>query len=315
MRISAFTSDSLASVLRLLQDEIPLEAVTEANFARKVLLDANFDPAGAFIAQDDSGDVVGFVMALTRLRPLEDGPTDRERGWITLFAVSASYRRECVGTRLFDRAEGWLRERGCTAVWVSPYAPNYWTPGVDTSAYPEAEAFLHGRGYETVLRPHAMQAQLDTAWQIPQGIREHRQLLETVGVEIVPFQISHILALTEFLRREFPGDWQRYVRETMLEIVADRRPATELILAMDKSEVVGFAQSDAERFGPFGVAAAERGRGIGIVLLYTALEGMRTRGHQTAWFLWTNDETAKRLYRPAGFKRTRRFSILKKLLV
>jgi hypothetical protein len=50
------------------------------------------------------------------------------------------------------------------------------------------------------------------------------------------------------------------------------------------------------------------------VLLFRHLEGMRRRGHSVAWFLWTDDTTADRVYRPAGFRETRRYSVLRKSL-
>jgi hypothetical protein len=41
---------------------------------------------------------------------------------------------------------------------------------------------------------------------------------------------------------------------------------------------------------------------------------MQARGLRRAWFLWTNDATADRFYRPAGFQDARRFALLKKTL-
>ena len=314
-RVSPFSGACLAGVVRLLKDSLPKEAITEASFTRKALLDPNFDPAGALTACDARGEVLGFLLALTRRRPLEDGPPDKDRGWITLFAVTEGARRQGIGTRLFDQVEAWLRQQGCTAVWISPYAPHYWTPGVDEAAYPEAGTFLQQRGYAVISRPLSMAAALTGGWQPPEWAWERSRELSRQGIEMAVFQPRHALALTDFLRREFPGDWQRYVRGTMEDIVLGRRPPDELALAFEGETLIGFAQSEGERFGPFGVAGAERGRGVGAALLFYALEGMRARGHPTAWFLWTDDATANRLYRAAGFRETRRYAVSKKTLV
>lgn len=300
--------------MRLLRLSLPLEAVTEASFTRKVLLDPNFDAAGALAAWDPSGEAVGFLLALTRRRPLEDGPSDRGRGWITLFTVTHRARRQGIGTALFDRAETWLRERGCASVGIAPYAPNYWTPGVDEAAYPEALAFLCKRGYTTIARPLSMEASLTAGWHVPEWTLERSAELAQQGVGMALFEPRHVQALTDFLRREFPGDWQRYLRETMLDIVAGRRPADELVLAFEGETILGFAQSEGERFGPFGVAESVRGRGVGVALLFCALDGMRARGHPRAWFMWTDDKTADRLYRAAGFRETRRYTVARKML-
>jgi N-acetylglutamate synthase-like GNAT family acetyltransferase len=85
-------------------------------------------------------------------------------------------------------------------------------------------------------------------------------------------------------------------------------------IAHESGRVRGYCQHDnAGRFGPFGVSASERGRGIGAVLLFRCLHAMRSKGLHNAWFLWTDDKVAK-LYAEAGFRESRRFALLKKRL-
>ena len=311
--IEPYQNDFHSLVLQL-QAALPEEAITEAHFTRKVLLDPNFDPAGMLIARSDSGEIIGSLLAIVRKRPLEDGKPDQDRGWITLFAVAEEARRQGVGTALFVAAENWLRSQNRTSVWIAPYAPHYWIPGVDEAAYPEALRFLHQRGYETILRPLSMEVALTSNWRPPQWALERTSTLNQQEIRVIAFRQEDAFPLTHFLRREFPGDWQRYLRETMLDIILKRRAEQELLLAIDfrHDEIVGFAQSEGERFGPFGVAQASRGQGIGAVLLSQALAGMCQRGHARAWFLWTDDTTAERIYKPFGFHETRRYSLLKK---
>lgn len=312
--VHRYETDDLEAVTALLRSELPAEPITETAFARKVLLDPNFDPNGALVARDADNSVVGFLLALIRRRPLEDGLPDQDRGWITLFAVAAAKRRQGIGSALFDAAEQWLRGQGRTSVWISPYAPHYWTPGVDEAAYPEALVMLERRGYQVVMHPLSMDALLVGGWCKAEWIEARAAQLATEGVRFERFTPGHILPLTQLLRTEFPGDWQRYLRETMQEIVRGRRPADELLLAIQGERAIGFAQSEGERFGPFGVTPLLRGRGVGAVLLFRVLDGMRARGHHNAWFLWTSAESADRLYRAAGFRETRRYALLKKAL-
>jgi hypothetical protein len=49
--------------------------------------------------------------------------------------------------------------------------------------------------------------------------------------------------------------------------------------------------------------------------MYETLNAQRLAGFRTAWFLWSDDKTASRLYSAAGFKEVRRFALLKKELV
>jgi GNAT superfamily N-acetyltransferase len=128
-----------------------------------------------------------------------------------------------------------------------------------------------------------------------------------------PFEPALTLPLLEFVRKEFPGDWVRVVRETATKILAGES-ANRLIAALDDENIVGFAHHENERFGPIGVAANQRGRGIGQVLMFATLQAQREAGFRTAWFLWSDDKTAERIYNVAGFKETRRFALMKKTL-
>ena len=104
------------------------------------------------------------------------------------------------------------------------------------------------------------------------------------------------------------------VSETMVDVTLGRRAADDLILAYDGGRLIGFSQHECARFGPFGVAADGRGRGIGAVLLFRTLGIMRRKGHHNAWFMWTDDATADRIYKSAGFRETRRYAVMKKTL-
>lgn len=313
--IAPYSLRDFEPVVRLLQDCLPLEPIMPESFARRVLLDVNFDPQGALVAKDGDDAVVGFLLALDRKVSLEDAPPDSDKGWITLFAVTPSARRHRLGSRLLQQAEDWLRARQRKTVLISPYAPGYWTPGVDEAAYPEALAWLQKRGYVTAARPLSMQAELDADWNYPETTEAHLRQQAEQGLRILSFSPEWIPALADFLRREFPGDWQRHIRETIHEILKGYRPSEELWLAVCEQErIIGFAHSEKERFGPIGVADSERGKGVGALLMAQTMQAMRSRGMACAWFLWTNDATAERFYRPAGFKEARRFALLKKSL-
>ena len=91
-------------------------------------------------------------------------------------------------------------------------------------------------------------------------------------------------------------------------------PPTRLFAAVEKGMVIGFSHYDNERFGPIGVAASQRGRGLGQVLMYRTLAAQRDAGFRAAWFLWSDDKTAAKLYNGAGFREVRRFALLRKEL-
>jgi len=312
--LAAFTPHDLEPAVKLLRRCLPLENVTVEQFARRVLLDPNFDRGGAIVARSRGGEIVGFVLAMAMKDPSAEAPEKGGRGYITLFAAAPDARGQGVGGSLLSAAETWLAERGCSSVWISPYAPGYWTPGIDEAAYPEAVAWLHKRGYATVSRPLSMAVDLDTEWGFSDTAASIYARLSGAGVSTAPFTPANVRPILDFLTTEFSEDWVHTARETMKDILAGYRPADAIWAAMRGEKCIGFAQFAGERFGPIGVAASERGRGVGTALMVRVLQTMRQSGCSRAFFLWTSDATAEKLYRPAGFAEARRFQIMKKQL-
>jgi len=309
--IRPFQPADLEPVVALLKRTLVADPMTGAVFQRKVLLDPNFSPEGVLVAEVD-GAVAGFVLGLVRKLPIEDQAPDFDRAWITLMAVAPERQRRGLGTELLGRLEPYCKEKGAEAIWVSPYAPNYFSPGIDVNAYPGAVEFFRKNGFTEVYRPLSMDASLLKV-RTPDWVQEKERVLAADGVSFGPFEPRHILPLLDFMRSEFPGDWQRYIREAMTGISLGKREPESIWLAIEHGKVIGFAQHEAEHFGPCGVGADQRGRGIGAVLLFKCLYAMRDRGLHNAWLLWTDDKTAK-LYREAGFVETRRYVVMRKVL-
>lgn len=299
--------------MTVLGDALPAEGIGEVKFARQVLLDQNFDERGSLLAHDGRGPV-GYALAMHRKVPLENADPDFDRGFVTLLGVRPGSRGEGVGTALLTAAEGYLYACGCKTVWISSYAPGYFTPGVDVELYADGLGFLARRGYQEVYRPIAMETPL---WnlRIPDWVRDRETAHRAQALEYLDFCPRLIRPLLEFVQRDFRGDWVRVCRQTALRILDGDAPR-RLQVAVDASQVtpvvVGFSHFEAERFGPIGVDPSSRGQGIGQILMYRTLAAQRDAGLRSAWFLWSDDSTAERIYNGAGFRIVRRFAFLKK---
>jgi len=309
--IHTFQPSYIGQVCHLLDRELHADSISPLIFAQKVFLDRNYSPEGVFVASAGS-QIVGFMLGIIRRYPLEDAPPDFDRGWITLMAVDRGYQRQGIGTRLLEHVSAYLRHEGAKSIWVSPYAPNYFWPGVDEAAYQGAIAFLKKHNYEVVMRPLAMEATLSDQ-AIPDDIMDREKHLTTEGITFDIIKHEYIPALLELLRREFPGDWQRILRESLSDICSGRISPDHVFVAMSNGECIGFCRHEGERFGPFGVAGQVRGRGVGRVLLFKCQQSMKAKGLTRAWLMWT-DERAARLYTTAGFRETRRFALMKREL-
>jgi ribosomal protein S18 acetylase RimI-like enzyme len=307
--IVSYQPNDLQDVLAVLARAMPCEPISAARLTQQVLLDPNFRAEGARVARR-KGQVAGFCLAIARQVPLENAPPDGERGYVTLIGVLPELQRHGLGSELLAQAEAYLRAQGRSTVMVSPYAPGYFIPGVDVAAYAGGLAFFHGHGYQEVYRPVAMEAPL-WDWKVPEWVERKGCQLEQEGVRCEPYRPEWTLPLLQFVQQEFPGDWVRVVRETMGRIV-NGEPAQRLLVVHENGRVLGFAHHQNERFGPIGVAAEERGRGLGHLLMFRTLAAMREQGFRTAWFLWSDDATARRLYQAAGFQERRRFAVLRK---
>jgi GNAT superfamily N-acetyltransferase len=287
------------------------EGIDFRRYIRQVVLDPNFDPAGALLARSENV-YAGFALAIARRVPLENAPMDSDRGYVTLFGVRPDERGKGVGTRLLQSAEHFLKIRGRSQIWISPYAPGYFTPGVDVAAYADGLRFLKHRGYEEAYRPLSMERSV-VDYEMPSWVQQLAKARPLIWYSGERFDRDKVFDLLKFVSEVFPGDWVRIVRETMAEILAGDRP-DRLQVAYDAAQkrVVGFSHYRAERFGPIGVHPDYRGQGIGLVLTQATLRAKQQAGYRTSWFLWTDDRTADRIYKPAGFQEVRRFAVLRK---
>ena|GEM_PF-476815 len=315
--LTAYTRTDFDPLVTFLQSELPRHRITPELFARKTLLDPNFNSDLSIIARSQQNQIIGFIYGVTDIDSravVAETPTVK-KSWIPLFAVHRADRRRGVGSALFNSIEAGLAARDCREIWISNYTPHYWTPGVDVDAYADAIPFLQHRRYTVVSRPLSMSVSLGSDWRVPAWANDKIESLAGKSVELVTFSPDWTDSLLRFLAGEFPGDWERHLTETMNAIFANYRDRSDVMLAIRDGQILGFAQRDAERFGPFGIARAHRGEGIGAALLYRMLLEMQRRGAGRAWFMWTGDEPARRVYAPAGFQETNRYAIMVNRLV
>jgi GNAT superfamily N-acetyltransferase len=99
------------------------------------------------------------------------------------------------------------------------------------------------------------------------------------GVNIRRANTFELTVVSNFIREEFSQSW---ADETAC--VFGRQPVPCFIATQDR-RVIGFATVDSTRrgyFGPTGVAATHRGRGIGTLLLIEALWALWDMGYSYA---------------------------------
>lgn len=266
------------------------------------LLDANFDPDLCLLALPD-GSPRGFALVMT------NHLIDPNAAWLVGLGVDRHWRRQGIATELVQTLLARLADRNIATLHVGWYLPSYLTPGVDVAAYADGVAFFESIGAPKSSDSISMRAIL-TNYRAIDSVEGIRQKLGANNTVVRPPIASDILPLNHFLMEHFPH-WKGDAFGVLRDHLAGDPKYTTFHIAQQGDQIVGFAQSRQERFGPFGVSEKCRGQGIGAVLLSDTLVSMRARGYHAAWFLWTSERAAK-LYHQHGFEEVRRFAMISK---
>jgi GNAT superfamily N-acetyltransferase len=308
-----FRRGDLGPLTDLIARTLANDPISPDWFTEYVVLEPNFDPDGLIVAEAAEG-IIGFVYAV-RGHSGQGGqsiPVNPDGGWITVGAVDPAARNHGVGTELVVRAKAFLRDAGCAWANVSGYPPAYFWPGVDADVYPDALRLLTQNGFRTLYKPVAMDLSLATYAQ-PEAVLKLRETREREGYTFSAATTDDVPEACAFATEGLAPDWGEVIRAA---VVRSGRPERVLLSRDPGGAVVGFATYGAyrgivERFGPFGVAEDQRGRGLGKILLHATMSQMRSEGAHGAWFLWTGkDSPAGQLYLNTGFTITRTFHVL-----
>lgn len=309
--IRPYAGTDETAVLRVWNSAMFADPITATTWRAKVLLDPNFDPAGCLVAEVD-GEVRGFILSLVRRVPFFAMGYQEDLSWITAFGVEPEFQRQGIGSALLEAAETRLRGLNRTSIAMSPYVPNYFTPGPDAKAYAHGVEFLTNRGFDVLDRPLSMRNEL-TDFQVPEDIAGRIEALAGEGIEVRPATPEDIVPVLSFLEQHFDWEWHREASDIFNSLFNGDGRHVGMLVVTQGDQILGYAQYRNERFGPFGVRPDLRSQGIGRVLLTSTLRQMRASGFHVAWFLWTGD-TAARLYARYGFHEVRRFAVLRKTL-
>ncbi|NUW43143.1 GNAT family N-acetyltransferase [Nonomuraea rhodomycinica] len=317
--VRGFAAGDEGALVDVWNRAMPADPTTPGWLRDCVLLDPNFDPEGLRVAVTDAGEVAGCAYAVRRLTPPAPGAgLEPETGWIPFLFVAPEHRGGGLGRRLLDEALAFLAAHGRTRVEFACYTPHYVLPGADPERYPAGCALLRQAGFETFSRPVAMDRGL-AAYVTPDVVRALRERRESEGYRFRRPLDGELPELIRFAAEVFSADWGEAIRghgdpARLLVAVREGRDRE----GRERERIVGFAaygayRGIAERFGPFGVDPAERGTGIGAILLHGAMTMMRAEGLHSSWFLWTGETgPAARLYAKAGYEVTRRFHVMRR---
>lgn len=308
-----YTDADRDALLSIWERGLPLDGISTDEFERRVLLDANLEPEGLIVAEDGNGKLTGFVICVILRHPIEKTGMMEHRGFITAMAVDPQHQRAGVGAALLARATEFCRARNRREIAIAPYTPNYFVPGVDKERYRHGVAFLQKNGFQEIVEAIAMDAMIGQ-FELDPELVERERALRTEGITIESFHRGRLREYMAFMNEHMPGPWVEDARRNLKELTFGRFPEDGIQLACHEGRIIGYCQFEGQHFGPFGVVDGYQGRGVGTVLLARTLYRMRLHGNHAAFVLWTGERAAAGVYARLGFRITRRFSIMRKVL-
>jgi GNAT superfamily N-acetyltransferase len=180
--------------------------------------------------------------------------------FLRLLAVDRSHRRRGIGTALLDDAIA----LGARVAFAEP--GNYFLPGV---LEPQ---FFANRGWRQTAATQNMETSALPA-HAPAGVARATHAMR-----------ERVLG---FIEREFGRIWRFEVT------AAFERESPPLFVTEEEGILTGFAAHEVNNrglgfFGPTGVAAWQRGRGLGTRLLHASLFDLRQLGFTRAVIPWTD---------------------------
>jgi GNAT superfamily N-acetyltransferase len=244
------------------------------------------------------------------------GLADRYLGAIEALGVLPHERGRGVGTELLRKAESWLVANGAGVISVGG-GPRCLYPGVPDGI--RGLSFLAQRGYVQSGTALDLVADLGSIRRWPTTPKHPAMTLESATE-------ADDVELSTFLRSEFPGRWSLGFDNFRRQ--GGRR--SDVLLLRDSGRIVSFCGLSFEdsvlppmrylssrrprpwgELGPIGVAADDRAKGYGSIMLEAGLSRLRDASVRACWIRWTNKPG---FYIRFGFRTERRYSTMTKIV-
>lgn len=304
MRIS-FRDADWQALARLWSEFYPERYQVDVDLLKQNTVDcAVFDwGASAIEVMDD--ETLGFVIVKKSANPSLWSGTSQDAYHVSAIA----YHEPETGIDLMAQAKRTVADRGGQKL-IFGMDNRHFFPGCPEDCH-NLCSFLMVEGFEKT----------GSHFDLERDMADYESPVQlTPGLKFREVTEADVNALRSFLDREFPGRWAHDV----MEKVSVEGAANTCFGAFEGGRLLGFAliqdwrhklpiggavwrSSLGEKWGslgPIGVAAEERGRGIGDALLGSALTNLKNRGVRRCIIDWT---TLDGFYGKHGFEISRRY--------
>lgn len=310
-QIEPYRQEYMEQIIDGWNETLIYDPISEERFLQQVLMDENFDPQLALVLVVENR-AVGFCLGIKRVYPYLTRGLEPQRGWISIMFVRTEYQGNGYGKQLLEEVERRLKKEQVTEITLCAYSPNYFTPGVDKN-YHKAGPFFERLGYLRGLDAVSMQRDLFT-YHIPEETAAQIKRLGEEGIRFVTYSRTYMEPLLAFVGQEFDAGWVNNI----LHAIRSKEAEDTILIAVDhENQILGYCMRKIDghdaRFGPIGVKASIRSKGIGGILFDLQMREMQKKGIYYAYFLWTHGAAA-RFYERHGMHSYRTYQLYKKTM-
>ena len=342
MLIRPMRAEDLGGVIRIWNacvgaGEVLYYPLTEDYFRRKFIDGEGCEPEGRLVAEED-GRVIGFIhgVAPGTFRLSRPG-----QAYLTVALVDPACRGRGVGTALLQALEDWVKARGAAALSIASLNPVNldWripgTPGHDHNNMPGLDngcagfGFFAHRGFQRRHDEVSMYINL-ADYRMPEQIAPLRARLAAEGIRTGPYDARLMADFDGMCDRVGSDYWRDVLRTETAAWLANEpnadsrmwadgvRPAGPRVIlaAVCEGHIVGFT-------GPVDKQKSGRGwftgictdplferRGIATVLFNLLMQAFVEEGAAFSTLFTGTDNHAQKIYRAAGMRTVRQFSIM-----
>ena len=287
---------------------LPYDPISKDRFMHMIVFDQNFDQELALTALLDNK-VIGFCLGMKRKYPYLTRGLEPERGWITVMFVAEPFRKRGYGSKMLERCESLLKQKGASQITLAAYSPNYFTPGVDLQ-YTSAVSFFEKHGYEKKDECVSMARDLYT-FQFCETVKQKQISLKKEGISFIPYREYYMDSLLELTAAQFGAGWTL----DAMRLIRHNDASKTIMLAVKNDKVIGFCMRKIDgndgRFGPIGISEKYRDKGLGGVLLEMQMKEMQKQAVYSFYCLWTGG-AARRFYERHGLHVYRTYNMYRK---
>lgn len=349
MKIRQFEKRDMQGVIAIWNQataagEVLYYPLTREYFEKKFEADPNYDPALSMVAEEN-GEIVGFINGVAKKVFLSKENADNTPGYLTCVFVKKENRGKGIGSALVATLEAAFRAMGKTVIscdgnnpinldWIIPGTPGHDhnnAPGIDAEC-PGYE-FLKTIGYQEVAREIAMYLNLAdfTPWD---ELEERKKALADAGIYVGRYDPSLDYDFDEMCDRLGSEYWRDVLRS---EIDCHKRgvpntdprfipngkvpagPRPILVATCNKHIIAQTGPVDRQESGRgwftgIGTDPLYERRGIASVLFNVLMQEFIAEGASFSTLFTGEDNHAQKIYKRAGFRVVRRFSVMRKKL-